>query len=184
MLGRVRRTTRTDVGLALAFAGIAYLMWTAVMGVARHIVNELSKTAYIGKVSFPAVTSALCNSFVRGGAVWDLAGVLWLLVSLVLIIGSSRQRWIISWPWLSAICHALAAALVGTWTALAAVSPSQYGIAYREPPYPAAGWSSFFAALAVALVMWVLALVWMLFERIRLRRGPSLRDGLRTHIPG
>jgi len=187
MLGRVRRTTRADVGLALAFAGIAYLIWTAVMAAARHVVNGLAKTAHIDKTgfgSYPTATRWLCSSFIHGSAIWDLVGVLWLLITLVLIVGSSRQRWIISVPWVSAICQAMAAALIGVWAAVAAIVPFDYLITYTEPPYPTAGWTGLCIALGAAAVMWVLALVWMLFERIRLRRFPSLRDGQRTHIPG
>ena len=47
MLGTVRKTTRTDVGLALASAGMAYLAWTIVTGVARHVVNELDASGEI-----------------------------------------------------------------------------------------------------------------------------------------
>jgi Na+(H+)/acetate symporter ActP len=40
MLGQLRRTTRTDVGLALTFVGIAYLVWVLVAGVARELVAD------------------------------------------------------------------------------------------------------------------------------------------------
>jgi len=184
MLGQVRRTTRTDVGLALALAGISYLIWALVTGIARSLVNDLSTLIYVQKIKLPTFTQALYNSFIHAAPVWDLLGVLWLLVSLVLVIGSSRQRWIISWPWLSAICQAGAAALLAAWAAVAAIVPFDVPITYDYPPYPVAGWGCLSAALAVALLMWVTTLVWMLYERARLRRGPSLRDSLRTHVPG
>ncbi|KPK50058.1 MAG: hypothetical protein AMK72_03125 [Planctomycetes bacterium SM23_25] len=110
--------------------------------------------------------------------------MLWLLVSLVLIVGSSRQRWIISWPWLSAICQSMAAAVVAAWAAVAGIGPFGRLAGPDQPPHPVIGWTSLSAALAVALLMWVTALVWLLYERARLRRGPSLRDTLRTHVPG
>jgi len=180
MLGQVRRTTRADVGLALTSAGLAYLVWAVVIGVARHVVNELELIRQANQVELPGLSSALCASFVHGAGVWDLVGVLWLLVSLVLIVGSSRQRWITSCPWLSAALHALAAALIGGWAALAAISPFILPMAAE---HPAVGWGGYSVALAVALVMWVLTLVWMLYERSRLRRGPALIDGQRTHRP-
>ncbi len=186
MLGAVRRTTRTDVGLALSFAGVTYLIWALVIGLARHLANELSKIAYLsGGASFSSVTSGLHKAFLHGGDLWDLLGILWLLASLVLIVGSSRQRWIISWPWLSAICHALASALVAGWAALAACSHVRFTKTFAPPePYPTSGWTAFTVTLAVAPVLWAATLAWLLYERARLRRGPSLRDGQRTHVPG
>ena len=180
MLGQVRRTTRTDVGLALASAGLAYLVWAIVIGVARHVVNELELIRQTHEGGFPGLTTALCASVVQGAAVWDMVGVLWLMLNLVLIVGSSRQRWIISWPWLSAMLHALAAALIGCWTALAGINP--FGVLLAGEP-AAVGWGSYSVALALALLMWVLTLVWLLYERSRLRRGPTLQDGQRTHRP-
>ena len=41
MLGQSRRTTRLDVGLALAFSGIAYLVWALVAGISRRTVQDL-----------------------------------------------------------------------------------------------------------------------------------------------
>ena len=184
MLGQVRRTTRADVGLALTLSGVAYLVWTLVVGVARGIVNELAAIAQAQAVIYPGVTRWLVGAFLNAAALWDLLGVLWLLVGLVLIVGSSRQRWIISWAWLSAICHAMAAALLAVWTALAAIAPFRISPAPQAPPAASTGWGSFAVAIGIALLIWVFTLVWMLSERSRLRRGPSLRDGLRTHIPG
>ena len=184
MLGQARRTTRADVGLALAMAGIAYLVWTLAIGVARGTVNDLSSIAHAQAAGYPTVTEWLCGAFLNAAGVWDLLGVLWLLVSLVLIVGSGRQRWIISWAWLSAICHGLAAALMAVWAALAAIAPFRASVPPQAPPAPSVGWGAFSVAIAIALIMWVAALVWMLAERARLRRGPSLRDGLRTHISG
>ena len=41
MLGRLRRTTRLDVGLALAFSGMAYLGWALVAGISRSSVDKV-----------------------------------------------------------------------------------------------------------------------------------------------
>ena len=182
MLGLVRKTTRTDVGLALASTGLAYLAWVIVTGVARHVVNQLALLAEAREMALPGLASALCGSFVHGAAVWDLVGVLWLLVSLVLIVGSGRQQWTISWPWFSSILHGLTAALLGAWTSLAAIGPFM-AVVPAPPPAPAVGYGSYSALLALGLVLWVSTLVWMLYMRSRLGLGPSLLDGQRTHRP-
>jgi len=169
MLGRPLRTTRIDVGLALSFGGVAYLVWVLVVGTARHVVNEIARSIHVEKVpiaELPAAARWLWNSF--------------------LIIGASRQRWSISWAWTCAICQAMAATMVGVWTSLAGAFPlgSRTVADAAAAPYPTAGWTSLSVAVALSLVLWVSVLVWLLYERARLRRGPSLRDGLRTHVPG
>jgi len=186
MLGTVRRTTRTDVGLALALAGISYVIWVFVMGTARGVTNALIRAATAGQASLPGLSRALCNSFAHAAWVFDLAGVLWLVVSLVLITGSSRQVWIISWPWLSAICQAMVAAVLAIWSAgAAAVALAADAPAGSIPPaLPPAPWGPLYLFLAIAMVTWVGTLVWLLLERARLRRGPSHRDSLRTHVTG
>ena len=189
MLGRPLRTTRIDVGLALSFGGVAYLVWVLVVGTARHVVNEIARSIHVEKVpiaELPAAARWLWNSFLHAGAVFDLVGVVWLALSLALIIGASRQRWSISWAWTCAICQAMAATMVGVWTSLAGAFPlgSRTVADAAAAPYPTAGWTSLSVAVALSLVLWVSVLVWLLYERARLRRGPSLRDGLRTHVPG
>ncbi len=172
------------MGLALAMTGISYLMWALVVGVARHTANELSRTAYVQKVMFPIASNWLRGAFLNGAVIWDVLGVLWLLVGLVLIMGSSRQAWIISWPWLCGMSQSMAAVLLALWTANAARSVTEHAITHLQPPYPTVGWTSFWACLALALVLWVMTLVWLLYERARLRRWPSHRDTRRTHMPG
>ena len=186
MLGRVRRTSRVDVGLAMSFAGIAYLIWVLVIGVTRGLVNELSHAQYAGRTGeFPVITQWLQNAFIHAAPVFDLAGVLWLLFSLGLIVGAGRQRWSISCPWVCAICQTMAATLLAVWAGVAAQAPYTIGMFYGSgpPPYLTTGWAPLCVALAIALVMWVTSLVWMISARSRLMRGPKLRDGMRTHIP-
>jgi len=80
----------------MSFAGIAYLIWVLVIGVARHLVNELSYAQYAGKLlggALPVATRWLQGAFINASPVFDLAGVLWLLLSLGLIVGAGRQRW-------------------------------------------------------------------------------------------
>ena len=183
MLGRVRRTTRTDVGLALAMSGIAYLVWVLTTGVARHTVNELMKSQHLGPVEkMPSVSEWLCNAFLAGGFVWDMVGVLWLVLTMALIIGSSRQRWIISWPWMSTVLQALVTVLLAIWSGLAGMAPYGLTIAHiGEAPYPTAAYTFMSLALAIGMLLWVTVLVWLLLERGRMGRGPRFRDGMRTH---
>jgi hypothetical protein len=186
MLGRIRRTTRTDVGLALAFGGIAYLVCVAALGAGRHVVNAISRGLHADKAtlsSLPGAPRWLCHTFLQAAAVLDIVAVLWLVLSLALIVGASRQKWSISWAWMSAVGEALAAALLGVWAAVAAAS-DRTGRPAPADGYPTTGWTFLSVAVALALVLWVTVLVWLLYERARLGRGPSLRDGLRTHVPG
>jgi len=192
MLGRVRRTTRTDVGLCMSLAGIAYLLWVGVTASVRVVVNDLADAnaaARLAGEQVPAAARWLVAAFGQTGPAWDLAGVLWLGVTLALVLGSSRQRWIISWPWLSAICHAMAAGLLGVWAALAAAVDTTALAGAKPAPAaepictapPTVGWTSLSVAVALAVVIWVFTLVWMLRERSLLLRGPSPGDFRRTH---
>ncbi len=185
MLGRVRRTSRVDVGLAMSFAGISYLIWVLVVGVTRHLVNEVSRYAGESVFLLPLVTRWLRNAFIHAAPVFDLVGVLWLLLSLGLIVGASRQRWSISCPWVCAICQAMSAAVLAVWAGLAGQMPYRiYANHVSASSYPTTGWTSLCVAVAIALVMWVTSLLWMISARARLMRGPKLRDGMRTNIPG
>lgn len=176
------------MGLVLSFAGVAYLIWALAIGTGRHLVNGLSRMVHAGEFPFdtlPTVTKWLCNTFFHAAPVFDVVGVLWLLLSLALIVGASRQRWSVSWPWMCALCQAGGAALMAAWAGLSGQAPFIYGVSYvGRPPYPTTGWTFMSVAVCLALVLWVGVLVWLLYERARLRRGPSLRDGLRTHVPG
>ena len=132
------------------------------------------------------MTRGLYNTFIHAAPVFDLVGVLWLLLSLGLIVGAGRQRWSISCPWVCAICQAMTATLLSVWAGLAGQLPYAIGISYGSgsPPYPTTGWASLCVAIAIALVMWVTSLLWMISARARLMRGPKLRDGMKTNIPG
>jgi hypothetical protein len=186
MLGRLRRTTRTDVGLALSFAGLAYLVWAVVAGVSRDVVQELIKASVIKHFVLRDSADVLKIVFVEAGIVIDLVGLAWLAASLFLVFWSSRQRCSISWAWVSVISQAIIAALGAVLVGWAAYQP------YVVPPDAvaprAATWAKVSAislpvVVAVAVVLWVVVLVLLLIERSRVdRRGPSLRDGLRTNI--
>jgi len=184
MLGRLRRTTRVDVGLALAFAGIAYLVWALVAGITRSVVQEMIRSTAVLHKDLPSFTRGVKIFFVDSGIAIDLVGLAWLAASLLLVTYSSRQRMSISWAWASAITQTFVAAMGAVLVGWAAYQP------YILPINPAGenllekvSALSLPVTLAVALVVWVTFLVWLLVERARLNRhGPTLRDGLRTNI--
>ena len=186
MLGRLRRTSRTDVGLALSFAGVAYLVWATVAGVSRDVVQELIKSSVVRDFSLRDSAHVLKIIFVEAGVIIDLLGIAWLAGSLLLVMLSSRQRCSISWPWVSAIGQAIVAALGAVLVGWAAYQP------HVVPPDAVVPESATWAKVSqlslpiivvIAIVLWVTVLVWLLVERARLdRRGPTLRDGLRTNL--
>lgn len=174
------------MGLALSFAGIAYLVWAFVAGVSRDVVQELIRSSFLRGFELPASTRVVKVIFVEAGIVIDLAGMVWLAASLFLVMWSSRQRCSISWAWVSVICQAVVAALGAVLVGWAAYQPH---VVPRGPEAPGAvTWAKVSAislpiVVAIAVVLWVTVLVWLLVERARLdRRGPTLRDGLRTNI--
>ena len=179
MLGRVRRTTRTDVGLALSLAGVVYLFWAGSVACARMVTQQLLVIAQYERLGLTGLAAALTGTFTGWSAAFDAAGLLWLVLTLLLIIGSSRQRLIISWPWGSAICQALVGGLLAIWSALAAIGPRAYGPEVAAPA--AVSWTGLSVAAVAALLLWVTALVWLVYERARLRMGPSIHDSFRTH---
>ncbi|MHC4983992.1 MAG: hypothetical protein ACYTF6_12605 [Planctomycetota bacterium] len=181
MLGRVRRTTRTDVGLALAFSGIVYLLWSLVAGVSRAVVGELILYSAIEEAELKGWVRVI---FVEGGIFIDLVGLAWLGVSLYLVVRGSQQRASISWAWTSAVCQLLVAALGSVLVGWAAYkSREQFKPATEDTTMAQVGRISLPVVMVVAVLLWTTFLVWLLFERARLdRRGPTLRDGLRTNI--
>ena len=84
----MRRTTRLDVGLALTFSGLSYLVWSLVAGTSREMVREMilftSRTNLTGDL--PKFTRAVKIFFVDMGFVIDLAGLAWMILSLLLVV--------------------------------------------------------------------------------------------------
>ncbi|HUS90385.1 MAG TPA: hypothetical protein VM695_01000 [Phycisphaerae bacterium] len=182
----MRRVSRIDVGLALAFAGIGYLVWAVVAGVSRDVVQELIKSSAVRHFTLHDSAHVLKIIFVEAGIVIDLVGMAWLAGSLFLVWWSSRQRCSISWAWVSAMGQAIIAALGAVLVGWAAYQPHVVPSDASVPP--TATWARVSAmslpiVVVVAVVLWVVALVWLLIERGRFdRRGPTLRDGLRTNL--
>ena len=191
MLGRVRRTTRLDVGLVLAFSGVAYLVWALVAGTTRVLaqdyINASPALNAVG-VELPQSTRIVTYFFDQGGVGIDIIGLAWLALSLLLVMLSSRQKFGISWAWISPTCQALTAGLGGALMS--------WGIHHPYAAYikaeGAAAKSDFFQELSgislpvlvvAAVLIWVLFLVWLLTERARFdRHSPTLHDGLRSNV--
>jgi hypothetical protein len=191
MLGRIRRTSRIDVGLAMGFSGVACLIWFIVAGASREMVQQvIYHTARAAEpIHLPAFSRAVKNVFVDAGFVIDLIGLVWLLLSLVLVIYSSRQRLSISYAWASTITQGLVAALGGVVVGYAMVLPYRQLVSSPDgaAPVPTAfervSELSLPVVLTVAVVMWGLCVTWMLirYHRYKLHRI-SLPDGLRTNV--
>lgn len=187
MLGRLKRTTRLDVGLAISFAGVAYLIWALVAGVTRSLVRDMVRTfAGIG-ADLGGSPQAVKTLFVDAGVAIDLVGLAWLAATLVLIVLASRQRIGISWSWASAAGQSLLAALGGLWVAWAVHIPYAEAVSApaevaEQTPWAQLSRISLPVVIPVALLLWSTALIWLLVERARLnRRRITLRDGLRTN---
>lgn len=189
MLGRLHRTTRVDVGLALACSGISYLVWALVAGISRGCVQDMINTIAQTGIILPKPTHLVKITFVDAGIFIDIVGLAWLALSLSLVVLSSRQRFSISWAWVSAILQsfvaALGAVLVG-W----AIQKS-YILLPLEKLQSAPGrtaWEtvsgfSLPATLIAAIAVWVAFLIWLLIERAKLANlGPTIRDGLRSNV--
>ena len=187
MLGRARRTSRLDVSLALAFTGIAYLVWALAAGTARNLIQDMIQVTNSMGEEVPSITSNVKVVFVDAGVAIDLVGLAWLAVSLLLVVFAGRQKFSISWAWVSAICQSFVAAwgaILVAWAAFLPFGP-------KVPEAPALESStmakvsglSLPVVLVVAMVVWGSLLLWLLFERSRFfNRGPTVRDSLRTNV--
>ena len=186
MLGRLRRTTRLDVGLALGFVGGAYLVWALVAGVTRSLVARSIPLWDEAGLTLDLPTRVVRTLFLDAAFAIDLAGLSWLVGSLLLVVLASRQRMRISWAWVSAMLQSFAAALGGIWVAWAVHLPETRLVASGGGEAPTALAElrelSLPATVTLAVLIWVVFLVWLLVERARLsRHGPTLSDSLRTH---
>ncbi len=185
MLGRVRRTTRTDVALALILAGLVYLAWALACWSAKRSAAYMDHQAMASatyRSALPAVSRGFVKTFSSWtGGIFDLIGPVWMLLGLYMVIRASRQRRIISWSWLLISCQAVAALLIACWAAVAMVVPTA-AVSGSPAPRAPMDWSP--AVIAVAVLIWFGTLVWLILERIRYGRFRSLtaiRDGFKTH---
>jgi len=177
-----------DVGLALAFAGISYLVWALVAGTSRDMVRAMKHASEVSPAlqHIPRFSEAVKVFFADLGILIDLVGLAWMLVSLLLVLYAGRQRLSISWAWLSATVQALVAAGGGVLVGWAMNIPYRRlaeggGGPETVAPLVQLSEMSLWVALTVAILIWVTFLVWLLMERARFRaRGPSLRDGVKS----
>ena len=171
------------MGLALAFSGMAYLVWALVAGVSRSVVQDLIRWT-VSMPDLPESTRVVKAVFVSSGIVIDVVGLAWLAASLFLVAYSSRQRMSISWAWVSAGLQALVAAVGAVVVSWAAYLPHSIDPPPADPSLLERVTAlSLPVTVALAILVWVTFLVWLLVDRARMsRRGPTLRDGLRTNI--
>lgn len=189
MLGLLRKTSRLDAGLALAFAGLSYLVWALVAGVSREMVRDMKhalETALLKEV--PPFSNAVKVFFADFGIIIDAVGLAWMIVSLLLVVYAGRQKLSISWAWLSAILQAFVAAIGGVLVGWAMNIP--YKRLADSGPVPMRNSTmvqlselSLWIVLTVAILIWTTFLVWLEAERRRFRaRGPTIRDTLKSNI--
>ncbi|MBN1555867.1 MAG: hypothetical protein JXA11_14080 [Phycisphaerae bacterium] len=183
MLVRKRRTTRLDVGLALAFTGLAFIVWAFVAGMSRTMMKNLISDSAVSAMNLPTLSKVVKVFFVDTGFVIDLVGLGWMVLALVLIFLAGRQRISISWAWTAAILQSLIAALGAVLVGVACYEP--YHKLMTTSPAGALETISLISlpvVIGMAVVFWVMFLIAMLIDRARLeRRGPTLSDGRRTN---
>ena len=191
MLGRLRRTTRLDVGLALGFSGASYLVWALVAGISRRSVGQVFENIGRSGNTWEGLAPASAwvkTMFVDAGIAIDVVGLAWLAVSLLLIVFSSRQYFSISWAWVSAITQSFTAGLGAVLVGWAGQEPVKLLITPTQAAPARSAWAhvsgfSLLVTLVLAVVVWTGFLVWLLIDRHRLSgRGPSLRDGMRSNV--
>ncbi len=192
MLGKIRRTTRLDVGLAIAFAGLAYLVWSLIAGGSRQLVQVFINSARDMEMELPAMTNGVKIFFVDAGFVIDIVGLAWLAVSMALVFLGSRQRISISWAWVSAICQSFTAGLGAVLVGGAVYAPhASTGAAGGDGTiFEKVSEISLPVMIVLAIVIWTTFVIWLLIDRARMnrhapsrnRRGPSLRDASRSNV--
>lgn len=184
MLGRIKRTSRLDAGLATAFVGLSFLAWALVAGVSRSLMLKLYQDYTNGQLVLPKFSKGVEIFFVDTGFVIDLAGLLLMIGGLVLVYLAIRQKISISWAWLCATTQCLFAALGGVLVTTAIFAP--YGFNWPEnlKALEIFNQISFPVVLIIAIIIWAIFVFSMLKARYRwLMRmsGPSIRDSVKSN---
>lgn len=182
MLGRVRRTTRTDVTLALILAGVVYLAWALACSYAAQAAEMIAIRSF-AVTAQPPIVQRLVDTFSvdsRLSALPAMLGPVWMCLGLWLVIRASRQRRIISWAWLVITCQALAAMGIAAWASRASLTAMA---AFNAQPTPGGsieqGLPNY---VLIGVLIWLGTLAWLVIDRVRFsRHGPALGDGIRTH---
>ncbi len=173
-----------DSGLALAFAGMAYLVWAMVAGTSRTLIQDLIHTLQRDhQLVVSNFTQNVKIMFVDFGVLIDLVGLAWMVGSLLLVVFSSRQKISISWAWVCSSCQMSMAAAGAVLVGWAAFSPHSVPLSISgQTIAEKVSGISLPVVLVAAMVLWVGFMVWLLVERARHdRRGPTLRDSLHTN---
>lgn len=172
--------------MALAFVGLAFLVWALVAGVAREMLRQMIADTLNLQIALPDATRAVTLFFVDVGFVIDLVGLGLMVVGLLLVFLASRQRLSLSWAWAVALLQGLTAALGGVLVVATIHLPYRSLVPETTPAdadvLEQISRLSLPVVIVVAVLVWVIFLVAMLIDRARLdRRGPTLTDGLRTN---
>jgi len=170
----------------MAFAGLSYLVWALIAGGSRALVQHFIDYAEFTDMTLPGLTRAVKVFFVDTGFAIDLAGLAWLVASMVLVLLGSSQKISISWAWACAMCQSFAAGLGAVLVGGAVYAPyamSGQHVSHDQTVLARVSAVSLPVMVPLAILTWTTFLVWMLASRARLdRRGPSLRDGLRSNV--
>lgn len=184
MLGRIKRTSRLDAGLATAFVGLSFLAWALVAGLSRSLMLKLYQDHQNNKVELPTFSKGVEIFFVDTGFVIDIAGLVLMIGGLVLVYLAIRQKISISWAWLCATTQSLFAALGGALVASAIFAPYGFQWPANLKALETFNQISFPVFLATAIIIWVIFVYSMLRARYRwLMRmsGPSIRDSVKSN---
>ncbi|MBT3278005.1 MAG: hypothetical protein HN909_02785 [Phycisphaerales bacterium] len=182
MLGRLRRTTRNDVALSLAFTGLVFLTWSFIAFTAKNLFNRLVIEAQVTKALDP-FTLSVKRFFVDYGFVIDLTGLAWMLASLTLVLLASRQRISISWSWLSSGLQVLVASVgsIVVHTATAATVPHK-NVVVDASITEKIGSISWPVVLGIAVMAWLFFLIRMTKDRGKfVRPRQTLNDSFRSN---
>jgi hypothetical protein len=166
------------------------LVWAVVAGLSRQLVQRMMRDLDVyrlGADSLPMGTRLVKWVFVDYGFAIDIAGLVWLALSLTLLILASRQKFGIAWVWLCALCQGLVTALGAVAVGWGVYAPHDMMLTSGIPE--GAGLLQKLSSVSlpvlvtIAIVAWMTVLVYLLVERARFNRhqhGPTLTDGLRT----
>ena len=184
MLGRLRRTTRRDVGLSLTFTGLVFLTWSFVTFTARHLIVRLMMQLDMdGSKTLPEPTRLVNQFFSSYGFVIDLTGLAWMLLSLTLVLLASRQKISISWSWLSSGIQILVASLGSIFVHVATAAPYDVMISQMDntlgEKISLISWPT---VLCIAVLSWVYFLIRLLLDRGKFdKTQPTLNDSFRSN---
>lgn len=147
------------------------------------MMQNLIRDATGTKMDLPMLTKGVKLFFVDTGFAIDLVGLGWMVLALVLIFFANRQKIGISWAWSVAILQSLVAALGAVLMGTACYVPYQQLVTTRPAgALETISLISLPVVIGVAVLCWLVFLIFMLRERARLdRRGPTLSDGLHTN---